>query len=362
MNSFRGLLLGSTRFFAPEGVESGGAASPAAADNTGDGSDAGAGESAGQGQPGDGGQQQQADQDSTAKDEKPAPTLLDALKAAQEPKDPASDPANKDPNKSESSRVDGKDPAQAKDSAADREAQDRELQKNPRFREVLQERDSFKKDAEQFRGLTRYMDEQGLSHDEVADAIELSALLKNDPEGALEVIKNITQALDRTVGNELPDDLKAKVESGEMTEDAALEVSRARAKTTRATQRAESATKTVQRTQEDAALTERKNAIIKGVGAWEAQAAKLDPDFAQIKPLIGVFVRNILFARGKGYDSPEDAVNVVKQAYGMAQDQVKRLTQSQQPRRGHHTAGGGGHGTQPASEPKSLKDAMAAAL
>lgn len=288
--------------------------------------------------------------------------MLEALKRAEAPKDPSSDPANKDPKKPDPKRTDGTDPAQAKDPAAEREAQDRELNKNPRFREVVAERDGYKKDAEQFRGLTRYMDEQGLSHDEVADAIELSALLKNDPEGALAVVQKITEALNGTVGNTLSDDLKAKVESGELTEEAALEVSRSRAKADRAGKRVETVTQTMKQNDDNAALQQRKTDIIKAVGAWETEQAKLDPDFAKTKPLVGIMVRNILFARGKGYENTEDAVKVVKDAYKMAQNEIKRLSPQQQQRRGHHHAGGGGHGNQPASEPKSLKEAMGAVL
>lgn len=362
MNSFRGLLLGSTRCFAPEGAESGGGASPAQGGGDGDGGNAGAADPAGQGQPGDGGQPNGGDQDNGQSDDKPAPTLLDALKKAEAPKDPASDPANSDPNKPDPKRKDGDDPAQAKDPAAEREAQDRELNKNPRFREIVAERDGFKKDAEQYRTITRYMDEQGLSHDEVADAIELSALLKNDPEAARSVVQKIAEALDGTLGNTLPEDLKAKVDSGEITEEAALEVSRARAKTSRAEQRTNALTETMKKSDETAAQTQLKQQIIKDVGTWETDMAKRDPDFAKIKPLVGVMVRNILFARGKGYESAADAVEVVKKAYGMAQNEVKRLAPAGQQRRGHHQSGGGGRGNQPASEPKSLKEAMGAAL
>lgn len=275
-----------------------------------------------------------------------------------QPKDPASDPAKKDPK----AERDPAQQAQQKDAATDRAAQDRELSKHPRFREVLAERDGYQKDAEQFREITRYMDEQGLSHDEVADAIELSALLRNDPAAAREVVQKIAEALDGTLGNVLSDDLKAKVDSGEMTEEAALEVSRARAKTTRSERRVETVTAAQQRTQDEAAMRERNTGILKAVGTWEAEQLKLDPDFAQIKPLIGVMVRNILFGRKEGYKDPADAVAVVKQAYAMATNEIKRWNLPGK-KLGNHQSGGGGQGNpQPASAPKDLRDALSRAL
>lgn len=352
MNRFRGLLL-SSACYGPDTEGAGNPASPADAGTPG--ADTAADPAGQDPTPG-------AEADPSAakdpSDDKQPKSLADAMAAALEDKDPSSDPANKDPKP----KPDGADPA-AKDPAADpRAAQDKELDKNPRFQAVTRERDAFKPDAEQYRNIKAYMDENGLKHEQVADALELSALLVNDPEKGLAVIEKIRETLNGTLGNTLPDDLKAKVDSGEMTEDAALEVSRARAKTNRADRRVESVTKSAQETKDAAAHEAHVTAIRSKVDGWEAQVAKTDPDFAKKRGLIGVMVRNILFARGDNFKDANDAEAVMRQAYVMANHQIKSLTPAPQARRGIIPSSGPRGTSIPASEPKSLGEAMSRAL
>lgn len=352
MNSLRGLLLGSTYLRSPDTEGAGNAAPPAAEGDTNTGADT-AGEPSGQAPPGDA----DTSADGDTPDANQPKTLAEAMAAALEDKDPSSDPAKTDPKtKTEAVQPGAKDPAAEA-------AQDKELDKNPRFQAITRERDGLKPDAEQYRNIKAYMDENGLKHDQVADALELSAQLVNDPEQGLKTIDKIREVLNDILGNTLPAELQAQVDSGEMTEAAALEVSRARAKTNRADRRVESVTKSQKDADAERANEARVTGIRTKVDAWENDVKVRDPDFAKKRGTIGMNVRAILFARGENFKSEDDAVAVMKQAYSLTNHQIASLSPKPQARRGHQPSGGGARGASiPAAEPKTLGEALSRAL
>ncbi len=79
--------------------------------------------------------------------------------------------------------------------------------------------------AESFDTIVGIMRRENLSSDDVDRTFKIAALIKNRPEEALKVIAPIVRTLLQVTGHSLPDDLKKRVESGEITQELARELS-----------------------------------------------------------------------------------------------------------------------------------------
>lgn len=205
---------------------------------------------------------------SAAKGEDDA-SLLKVVRDAVKPKAATSDPA--------SPAGGGEDKGQSKGKTPDDEAfTDVPFHKHPRFQQLLRQRDVFKAGAQQFENVQRFMEVNGLDAQEAADAMIVASLLKRDPVEAWNRLKPVVQNLLTVIGEVLPDDLKQRVQKGELSRDAAFELSRARARSG----------VLEQRQQYDAGIAERR-AAAEAVAAqrhaateWEQQRYAKDPNFA----------------------------------------------------------------------------------
>ena len=103
--------------------------------------------------------------------------------------------------------------------------------KHPRFQEVLHQRNAFKVDAERYNNVQNFLDTQGLSAEEAADMLVIGGLMKVNPVEAWKRMQPTLKKLLVAAGEVLSDDLAQMVSGGKMSQEAALEVSRARAAT-----------------------------------------------------------------------------------------------------------------------------------
>jgi hypothetical protein len=93
----------------------------------------------------------------------------------------------------------------------------------------------------------------------------------------------------QALGLELPDDLKTRVDEGEMTTEAASELSKARHAAAGATVRAqqlEQQRETERQAGETRQAQESSNLVTKAVNDWEGQQRATDPDYQRLRPLI----------------------------------------------------------------------------
>lgn len=83
----------------------------------------------------------------------------------------------------ESSTTEAKEEVAEPEAKAEEEGDDPDAQvpfhNHPRFKQVLQERDSYKADADQYRNITEFMSTNKLIGEEVAEGFEIMALLKS---------------------------------------------------------------------------------------------------------------------------------------------------------------------------------------
>jgi hypothetical protein len=252
------------------------------------------------------------------------PTLADVVKSALEgkseqgkPPDPAKDGKDKpDPAATAAAPEKDKDgkPVKQDDSKLP-------FHNHPRFQEMKTQNNQLRDqvqtltpDADQFRKIDTFMRENSLTPDEVGEGFILMAMAKNGDARVLQKLDDFRNKVALAIGEALPDDVKAKVESGEISEAAGKQMAKDRA-TVKANERqlADRDAKDTNRQRHDAAV-QLANAQSAAVGAWEAEARKLDPDFAKKEPAIERYAR-ALMQRDGFPDTPEKAVTLMKTAY-----------------------------------------------
>lgn len=154
--------------------------------------------------------------------------------------------------------------------------------KHPRFQALVQQRNDFKVDAVRYQNVQTFLDSNGLSADEAANGLSTMALAKTNPAKAWAEIKPWVQQLLVAAGEVLPADLAQRVEKGELTQDAAFELSRSRATLASGETR-----KTFeQQQQERREQTAHSTSLVNTADAWEKDRQIKDPNFAAKKPLL----------------------------------------------------------------------------
>jgi hypothetical protein len=147
--------------------------------------------------------------------------------------------------------------------------------KHPRFQALLHERNEFKTDAVRYRNVQGFLDNQGLSAEEAADMLIIGGLMKVNPLEAWKRMQPTLKKLLVAAGEVLPDDLKGLVTEGQMSKEAALEVSRARA----ATQAVEFQRSFDQQQAERRALSDKRMLRVNAAQSWEDDRRRRDPNF-----------------------------------------------------------------------------------
>lgn len=236
---------------------------------------------------------------SPAEDKGAKGDMLSAVKAALEPKaekTPASDePGSKseeDPAKD--AKKDGAEAGTESDDLTEDELAQVSKKTRKRIETLVRERTDrdrqiveLQPKAEQFEKITRFVDDAGLSKDEVNQGFAIMADLKTRPDQAYERLKPIMKQLAAMFGEgDLPDDLQQDVNFGRITEARARELVVARSRSTISNE-------TLQRT-EDQQRQQREAAdhkanvddVSNAVSDWERSKEKSDPSWKLKQPRV----------------------------------------------------------------------------
>jgi polyhydroxyalkanoate synthesis regulator phasin len=166
--------------------------------------------------------------------------------------------------------------------------------KHPRFQELLRKSNEYKTDAQRYQNVQNFVDKQGLAAQEVHDLLSLGGLMKTNPVAAWQMAKPVVEKLLVAAGEILPADLKAMVEAGDMTLEAAKTVSRSRAEVNSVTAtRQFEHTRAETKQQEDAA-----QAVKDAAETWEANRRQRDPNFAAKIPALQREIAYLLQTEG----------------------------------------------------------------
>jgi hypothetical protein len=177
--------------------------------------------------------------------------------------------------------------------------------RHPRFQRLLKQRDGFREDAGRYQNVTNYLAENNLSADEAANALATFARAKVDPAGAFAELKPWLQQLLVAAGEVLPDDLRARVESKELSPETAQELSRERAKVKSHESRQGFEAQRQARTSQTNLVTE----LVGTADGWEKDRRVKDPNFAAKHPALLREVAYLQQQEGK----PKDKAGVLAQ-------------------------------------------------
>jgi hypothetical protein len=302
-------------------------------------------------------------------------TLLDAVRSAvKKPDAGEGSPSSESEDGSAESAKDpkapkgDKGPADAKDAKGD---QDLPFHNHPRWQELLRERDDLKADATQFRKVTAFCEQHGVSAAEAAEALTLVAAVKNDPRKAYEGLAPIVDHLREALGLTLPADLKNEVEIGAITEDRAKELARARADKALADRRAEGADRRAEesaRRESDSANARRAEEVGRAcesaVNAEEGKVRAADLDYAKKQPFIRLRLRELISETQAAGDAmtPDKATELYRDAHKYVTDNLRGMVRSQRQPVRHVPSGNSSASPGASAAPKTMFDAVKSAL
>lgn len=251
-------------------------------------------------------------------DAKKPESMLDAVKLALEPEkaetssssdggegsDPDAD-AGEGADKPKAEEADGEDADKGDAAEKDKLLP---FHEHPRWKEVTAELKAAEPKAQAFDRIVSYATEQGLTGEDVNNALNFMALMKNDPIKALEAMKPWLSEAQKLAGDDLPEDLQAKVDQGHMDEESARELAKLRG--------AQSVTADADKRRTEQTEAEREAAHRKSmtdaVVNFETEWAKSDPNYEQMKKLVRD--RFVTIWGEKQPTTPEAAVEVAKEA------------------------------------------------
>lgn len=223
--------------------------------------------------------------------------------------------------------------------------------KHPRFQKLLTERNTYKVDAVRYQNVQNFLDQNGIAPEEAADLLTIGGLIKTNPAEAWRRMQPVVQQVLIAAGEVLPQDLNERVQKGELSRDAAMEVSRLRAH--------QASTGAQNTFREQQALrqqqTERQQGIHRTVSEWEADRQLKDPNFGAKQPAL---MREIAFLQQtEGRPDTADGVRAqLKKAYDAVSASFQPVQPSRPQPRAVAPVRGGNVGGNPQPEPKNTLD------
>ncbi len=296
----------------------------------------------------------------------PETTLMDvvedALKSSREEEDatPPEPPAGEVEDVVETEELETPN-SESSEEDAEEDWSDVPFNKHPRFQSLVQEKNRLKaesgqhrEDAEQYQKITNFITTNRLSAEEAAEGFRVMSLMKNDPAKAYEVLQGHLEGLAKTTGAELSEDLQSKVDDGLLDEDAAQELSRARAQLAQERTLRESS----QQTLEGQNAKAQYDHLHQTLNQWEQTTRQRDPDYELKNDELNDRVQALVAERGRPV-TPEQALAIANDAYKVVTDRHRSRVP---PKRSLRSATGGKLGGTPQAEPKTLEEVVERAL
>lgn len=280
--------------------------------------------------------------------------LLSVLEDAIKPKEEVTEPLDEaesltaEPEAEEVRTVD--EPIES-ESSEDESFKDVPFNKHPRFKQLIRERNEAREGSQKFDQIMDFMFQHSLTPDELAEGMQIMALMKNDPAKAAEALRPHMENMGRASGEILPEDLQGRLDEGYIDEDAASELARSRMEVQMARNRES------QFHQQSAEI--QRQDILTAAQTWMDDTASADPDFGLKQPLITDRVARIANERGRPRNADE-GIAIVQEAHKQITDELRQMNST--PKQEIKPVGGGKISGTPMPEPKSIHDVIDLAL
>ena len=283
------------------------------------------------------------------------------------------DNSDKEDKSDESDKKDDEDESKLDEDSDDdeeRELTDKELkskektrkrfeQLQTKYRSIKEERVKVEQERDQYRGFydqyNGYLEKNNISSEEANKLFDIGALMKNDPQKALQAMTPYYNQLLQITGNVLPQDLKQQVEQGYITEQHARELSTQRATNANHQNRMEMQKQQyqqqeVQRQQE--LNTNIQSALANLERGWQSS----DPDYKVKSTRIQERVKLMWYEASQKGQMPKSVDEAVGMAERAKKEVEKELKQFQPRKPINPVEGGGSSLTKP--EPKNTLDVI----
>lgn len=263
-------------------------------------------------------------------------SVKEALEAKEKP--PASETEGSQPEK-ESDKDAKKDGGEAETDSDD--LTEEELARlRPKTRKRIEnllgqvhERDGviadIKPKADQFDHLVRFVENAGLSTQEVNDGFDIMAALKNQPLAAYEKLKPIFQQLQILAGDVLPEELQIAVNQGQITEAHARELARTRSQAAVSTQQLTRRDQQEQVRNQQQETQRQQEGVRSAIAGWEKSKAGSDPDWKPKQQRVMELVELETLRRSNADPNfrwtPDEAVKFADQTLAKVNDEFKRF-------------------------------------
>lgn len=314
-------------------------------------------------------------EDSSTSEESKLETTLDAVNAALK-EDSGDDDTE---GSSEDDKADDKDKPEGKsesDDKSDDDITDEELalmkgktrkrfeqlqsrfrEKTKEFTELKNKYESSEVDANHYRNFTKFLDNNNINQEEANMLFDIGALMKNDPNKALQALTPYYNQLLEATGNVLPADLKQQVEQGYITEENAVEFSRQRAANQQYKVREQNQVQQQQRQQ-----TQRQqelNVSIQGaLAGLEKNWQSSDPDYKMKSARIQERVKLMWFEASKAGTMPKSVDEAVKMAEKVKREVEQEIKQFVPARKTVNAPIDGGNVSSAKPTPRSTLDVI----
>jgi len=233
--------------------------------------------------------------------------------------------------------------------------------KHPRFQKLIAEKNELKElskkyqnDSEQYKKITDFIQANNLSAKDAVEGFKIMSALRNNPEEGYKMLQFHLNNVGNLTGKNLPKDIQAKVDDGFLDEEAAKELSQARANLHRERAMREQTQQRFTNASQSANETQMADAV----KAWGEQTLANDPDFSLKQDEFNDRISAIVAERGTP-KSPEEVVEIANSAYATINERFKSRQPSKQPMK---SSTKGKLGGVPVAEPGNMRDIVSQAL
>ena len=282
-------------------------------------------------------------------------SLLDAVKSVLDPaKDKAKSPtADKDNlGKDSKAKAEGAD----KDDGTQAKQEETRLDKHPRFKELVAERNNLRAQNEDYQQIQSFMARENLSVNEVTKGFQIMAAMKNNPAEALKMIAPHFEQLQQFIGDKLPADLQERVNDGYLDAQSAKELAFRRnqeglhqAKFQQHDQRQSQQAQQYEQAQQQRAREDMGTAVTQ----WEESVKARDADYPQKAKLVETAYRVLM--QQAPPKTQHEAVQLAERALAEVNEQTRAFRQQKQQVRGPRSTNSS---TSATAAPKTLKEAI----
>lgn len=227
------------------------------------------------------------------------------------------------------------------------------------LRSVQAEFDAVIPEVEGFRRLVGFVNQSGLSTQEVNTGLGIMAAMKNDPERCLEMLTPYYEQLLTVTGRgSLPPELQKAVDDGEITEQHARRLASAEATKGIATKRVEQVATQTAEEREAAARHTHTVATQNAMNTWETRMISADPDYNRIRQLFQREIKTRVLEGSFRPNTPQEVAGLLDAAladFKKASGVFRPAAQTREIAPVRHTNGSGGH---TAPKPSSFAEAI----